>query len=76
MQPSPNVPWWLQLLPLVVVAAILIFRFIRPQRISVTRMWIQPIVLVLLTGWAIYTTETLNPAPGWEIAAALVAGAI
>ena len=76
LQPSPSLPWWLQLLPLVVVAAVLIFRFIRPQRISVTRMWIQPIILVALTGWAIYATETLEPTPAWEIGAALLAGAI
>jgi hypothetical protein len=76
MQPSPNVPWWVQLLPLVVVVVVLAIRFIRPQRISVTRMWIQPLILVALTGWTIYATEALNPAPGWQIVAALAIGGI
>jgi uncharacterized membrane protein len=75
MQSSSNVPWWLQLLPLVVVVVVLAIRFIRPQRISVTRMWIQPLILVALTGWAIYATEALNPTPGWEVAVALLVGA-
>ncbi len=76
MQPSSNVPWWVQLLPLVVVVVVLAIRFVRPQRISVTRMFIQPLILVALTGWTIYATEALNPAPGWEIAVALVVGGI
>jgi hypothetical protein len=76
VQPSATVPWWAQFLPLLVVAGILVWRFMRPQRISVTRMWIQPIVLVALAGWAIYASEQLNPAPGWEIAAALAIGAV
>jgi hypothetical protein len=76
VQPNTPVPWWAQFLPLLVVAGILVWRFMRPQRISVTRMWIQPIVLVALAGWAIYASEQLNPAPGWEIAAGLAIGAI
>jgi hypothetical protein len=78
MQPTPTLSPWLQLLPLAIVLIIVVFRFVRPQRISVTRMWIQPIILVLLTGWTIYLTETQtpNPAPGWEIAIALAIGAI
>jgi hypothetical protein len=76
MQSNTNVPWWAQLLPLVVVVAVLAVRFVRPQRISVTRMWIQPLILVVLTGWAIYASEILNPAPGWEIVVALLIGAV
>ena len=76
MQPTTNVPAWVQFVPLAIVAIILIFRFVRPQRISVTRMWIQPIILVVLTGWVIYASEMLNPAPIWEIVVALIVGAI
>lgn len=50
-------------------------RFFRPQRISVTRMWVGPIVLIAVTVFSIYATERLQPAPPWEIAAALVIGA-
>jgi sugar phosphate permease len=76
MQSSPSGPWWLQLLPLAVVVVVLAIRLVRPQRISVTRMWIQPLILVALIGWAIYASQMLNPTPGWEIAAALAIGAI
>lgn len=74
MGTSPGVPWWAQALPLVVVIAILAIRFFRPQRISVTRMWVGPIVLIALTVWSIYATERMQPAPAWEVAAALVIG--
>ena len=67
-------PWWAQLLPLVVVVALLAVRFVRPQRISVTRMWIGPLMLIALTAFAIYATERLEPAPVWEIATALLVG--
>jgi hypothetical protein len=66
----------MQLLPLIVVVAILALRWVRPQRISVTRMWVAPIVLCVLTAWVIYTNNVLNPAPPLEIAAGLVIGAI
>jgi Protein of unknown function (DUF1453) len=66
----------MQLLPLIVVVAILALRWVRPQRISVTRMWIAPIVLCALTAWVIYANNLLNPAPPLEIAAGLVIGAI
>jgi Protein of unknown function (DUF1453) len=66
----------MQLLPLIVVVAILALRWVRPQRISVTRMWIAPIVLCGLTAFVIYTNNRLNPAPPFEIAAGLVIGAL
>jgi hypothetical protein len=51
VQANSGVPaGWLQLLPLLIVVVILAIRLIRPQRISVTRMWITPIVLCVLTG--------------------------
>jgi hypothetical protein len=49
---------------------------LRPQRISVTRMWISPIILCALTAWVIYLNNMLNPAPPLEIALGLVIGAI
>ena len=58
------------------VVAILALRWVRPQRISVTRMWFAPIILCALTAWVIYENNTLNPAPPLEIAAGLVVGAI
>lgn len=49
---------------------------LRPQRISVTRMWISPIILCALTAWVIYANNLLNPAPPYEIAIGLIIGAL
>lgn len=76
MQSSQNAPVWAQLLPVVVIVAILAIRSIRPARISVTRMWITPIVFCALAGFVIYGTQQLEPAPVWEIAAGLIAGSV
>ena len=77
MQTSSGVaPGWVQLVPLLIIVGILAIRLIRPQRISVTRMWITPIVLCVLTGWVIYANAMLNPAPPLEIALGLIVGAV
>lgn len=49
---------------------------IRPQRISVARMWLTPILLCGLMAWVIYATNLLRPVPPTEIAVGLFAGAI
>ena len=76
MQSAPAGPPWAQFLPLAIVAILLVVRIARPQRISVTRMWVSPIILVVLCAGAIYFGEALDPAPGWEIGVALCAGAV
>src|SRR5579862_2356607 len=76
MQSSAELPLWARFLPLIVVLVILTVRFIRPQRISVTRMWVQPILLGFIAAWVIYASEIVNPAPAWEIVAGLLIGAI
>jgi hypothetical protein len=58
------------------VVALLAWRLLRPQKISVTRMWITPIILCALTGWVIYANQLLNPAPPLEIALGLIVGAL
>jgi hypothetical protein len=68
-------PVWGQLLPIVIVLVLVIVRTIRPQRISVTRLWLSPIILCGIAAFSIYMTETLNPAPVWEIAIGFVIGA-
>jgi Protein of unknown function (DUF1453) len=67
---------WAQLLPLLLVVAFFGVRLLRPQRISVTRMWVAPLILCVLTGWVIYANNMLNPAPPFEIAVGLVVGAL
>ena len=76
MQASPGAPPWAQFLPLIAVLILVIVRMVRPQRISVTRMWLSPIILGAIAAVSIYGTEQLNPAPPLEIVLGLVAGAV
>jgi len=76
MQSSADVPAWTQLIPLVIILGLVILRTVRPQRISVTRLWLSPLILCAIAAWSIYATEFLNPAPAWEIALGLALGAI
>jgi hypothetical protein len=39
-------------------------------------MWVTPILLCALTGWAIYANNLLNPAAPWEIATGLIVGGL
>ena len=57
------------------MVGVLAIRLVRPQRISVTRMWVTPILLCALTAWAIYANELLNPAPPQELVLGLIVGA-
>jgi hypothetical protein len=72
---SSTMPVWGQLLPIVIVLVLVIVRTIRPQRISVTRLWLSPLILCGIAAFSIYETEMLNPAPVWEIAVGLIVGA-
>ncbi|MDQ2664118.1 MAG: DUF1453 family protein [Candidatus Eremiobacteraeota bacterium] len=66
----------------VVVVAILIFRFARPQRMTVTRMWVMPILFFVLTGfsvWSTYATAAVTgivPPPVWQVVVAILLGII
>ncbi len=60
----------------IVVAGLLVFRYSRPMRMTVTRMWITPLIYVALTLFAIWGGQMVSPAPIPLIALALVAGII
>lgn len=76
MQSNQTAPLWAQLLPLGIVIVILVWRSIRQTRISVTRMWITPIVFCALAGFVVYANQKLEPAPFYEVAGGLIAGII
>lgn len=57
-----------------VVILLVLFRAARPQRTSVTRMWIFAGILMLAGVGAIYESVALFAAPAWEIAIAVVLG--
>ena len=58
------------------VVALLAVRMLRPQKISVTRMWVTPILFCGLMVWVIYANQLINPAPPFEIALGLFLGAV
>lgn len=57
-----------------VIGALIIFRYSRPMKIGLTRLFVAPAVLLLISALNIYGTEMLFPAPAWSIAAAVAIG--
>lgn len=66
----------MQFIPLIIIVALLAVRMIKPQRISVTRMWVMPLILCVISAWVIYENNHLFPAPPLEIGLALAIGAV
>ncbi|HTU71056.1 MAG TPA: hypothetical protein VMF11_12150 [Candidatus Baltobacteraceae bacterium] len=62
------------LLILVVIMAIVLYRSSRPQRTSVGRMWAFAVILILLAAVSIYGSFAQFNPPIWQIAAAVVLG--
>lgn len=60
----------------VVIAALMIFRYSRPQKMTLTRMWIAPILFAAMTAFAIWGYQQQFPAPAWAIGVAVVVGLI
>jgi energy-coupling factor transporter transmembrane protein EcfT len=65
----------------IVAIALFVWRTVRPQRLSLVRLWIMPIVLLGLTVFAIYANIYASalqgemPAPAWQIVIVLFLGA-
>ena len=72
--PQPAV--WNQLAIYLVIAAIVFFRYSRPMKMSIVRLFIAPVVFLALTVISIWASEQINPAPAVAIAAAVVTGVI
>ncbi|MGR4064495.1 MAG: hypothetical protein ACLQPV_03515 [Vulcanimicrobiaceae bacterium] len=62
MDSTPHPSWITGLLILGVVAA-LVFRNMRPQKMTVSRFWISPAILVALTATVLWAGEQLTPPP-------------
>jgi hypothetical protein len=81
MHPAGQPPFATTALIYVVAIALFVWRTARPQRMSVIRLWIMPIVLLGLTAFSIYANMYATalqgemPAPAWQIAIVLVIGA-
>jgi hypothetical protein len=62
------------LLILAVILALVLYRSFRPQRTSVTRMWVYAGILMAVAALSLYESITVFQPPLWEIAAAIVLG--
>ena len=60
----------------VVIAALMIFRNSKPQKMTLTRMWVAPLLFVAMTAIAIWGYQQQNPAPAWTVVVAVIAGLI
>lgn len=63
-----------QVLMWIVIAALVLFRASRPQRLSVSRMWTMAVMLMAIAAFAMYEYQRLNPVPVWEFAPAIALG--
>src|SRR5665213_334659 len=60
----------------VIIAGLMVYRNLRPQKMTLTRMWVAPILFTAMTALAIWGSQQTNPAPAWAVGVALVAGLI
>lgn len=72
--PQPSV--WNQLAIYIVIAGLVLFRYSRPMKMSIMRLFITPVVFLAMTVFSIWATYLLNPAPPLWIAAAVVLGVV
>lgn len=64
------------LLILVVILALVLYRSSRPQRTSVTRMWVYAGILIAVAALSLFESVALFHPPVWELAAAIVVGLV
>lgn len=82
MQSGSQPPFAASALIYVVAIALLVWRMARPQRMSVLRLWLMPVLLLVLTGFSVYSTMYVSalqgelPPPEWQIAGVLALGAV
>jgi hypothetical protein len=60
----------------VVIAGLMVYRNLRPQKMTLTRMWVAPVLFTAMTAFAIWGSQRLNPAPAWAVGVAVVVGLI
>lgn len=60
----------------VIAAAFIVFRYSRPMKMSVTRLFAAPVLFLALTVLSLWSSQQIHAAPIWEIAAAIVIGIV
>lgn len=63
------------LVTFLVFALVIVFRFMRPQRMTASRLWIGPVVMILLTGFVALSTVEAH-APLGAVALAMAIGVV
>ena len=64
-----------QLITYVVIGAFVLFRYSRPMKMSVARLFVAPVIFVVMTFFAIWATQQQpHPAPGWALGPAIGVG--
>ena len=71
---QPSAPPALTIVIYLAAFALVLFRMSRPQRISVTRLWVAPALLVFVGIWVIYAEQSLAPSPTSYIVVATLLG--
>ena len=59
---------------LIIVAALVVFRNMRPQKMTVSRFWVFPIIIVVLTGFVFWTSVQTAPGSLWDTVIAAIVG--
>jgi len=60
----------------VLIAAFVLFRYSRPMKMSITRLFVAPAIFLMLTVTAIWGGQITHPGAAWAVAAAIVAGIV
>ncbi len=60
----------------VLIAAFVLFRYSRPMKMSITRLFVAPVIFLALTVTSIWASQQVHPAQAWAIAVAVAIGII
>jgi ABC-type proline/glycine betaine transport system permease subunit len=69
-------PVFVNLIIYAVVAAFIVYRYSRPMKMSLTRLFVAPILFVALTVFVIWSSQQTHPASALEITAAVAIGIV
>lgn len=76
MHTAPAPSFWTSILPLVFVVAIVAWRNLRPQKISLARLFLTPVLFVLIVGMVVWGNQFISAASPVTIAVSLALGVV
>lgn len=66
----------LNVIILIAIAALMVFRNLRPQKMTVSRFWVFPILMMLLTAFVLWTSIEQSPGSVWKTVIAALIGLV